>query len=90
MLATDKAHQSAPAQQAAAIAAEGAITISNALNAVLADLFTFHVKTKNFAMAVEQNALDMTKALKIRAAAQSDWVVLQRSGAAHHRDYFLI
>ena len=47
MLATDKAHQSAPAQQAAAIAAEGAITISTALTAVLADLFTFHVKTKS-------------------------------------------
>jgi 1-acyl-sn-glycerol-3-phosphate acyltransferase len=65
MLATDKAHQDAPAQQAAAITAEGAITISNALNAVLADLFTFHVKTKNFAVAAEQNALDMTKALKL-------------------------
>ena len=47
MLATDKAHQSVPAQQAAAIAAEDAITISNALNTVLADLFTFHVKTKS-------------------------------------------
>ena len=54
------------------------------------DSTTFWIGSKNFAMAVEQNALDMTKALKIRAAAQSDWVVLQRSGAAHHRDDFLI
>jgi 1-acyl-sn-glycerol-3-phosphate acyltransferase len=66
MLASDKAlHQDAPAQQAAAMTAEGATTLSNAPNAVLADLFTFHVKTKNFTVAAEQNALDMTKAFKL-------------------------
>jgi len=51
MPASDKAlYQDAPVQQAAAI---------------LADLFPQHVKTKNFAVAVEQNALDMTKAFKL-------------------------
>ena len=35
------------------------------LNAVLANLPTCHVKTGNFAAAAEQNALEMTKALKL-------------------------
>ena len=62
MLATDNAHQNGQAQQAGAITAKGAVTIFNAL---LADQFTFPVKTKNFAVAAEQNALDMTKAFKL-------------------------
>jgi 1-acyl-sn-glycerol-3-phosphate acyltransferase len=64
MLASDKMLQ----QQGAAITAEGATPISNppnAVEAVLADLFSFDAKTKNFAMAAEQNALDMTKAFKL-------------------------
>jgi 1-acyl-sn-glycerol-3-phosphate acyltransferase len=63
MLASDKAlHQDGPPQQAASIAAEAAATIPNA---ALADLFRFHGKTKHFAVASEQNALDMTKAFKL-------------------------
>jgi len=62
MLATDKAHQDIPARQAGAIAVKGAVTIFNAL---LADRPNFPVKTGNFAVAAEQNALDMTKAFKL-------------------------
>lgn len=65
MPATGRTHQNAPARPAAAVTAEGAITLSNPLNAVHAELFAFDLRTENFAMAAEQNALDMTKALKL-------------------------
>src|SRR5689334_25179714 len=62
MLAADKALQDAPAQQAGAIAAGGAATIFNAL---LEDRPDLPVKTRNFTVAAEQNALEITKALKL-------------------------
>lgn len=55
-------HPGAPALQAAAITTECATTIPGA---VLAHPFTFRAKTRGFAVAAEQNALDMTKALKL-------------------------
>ena len=64
MLATEKVlRHNAPPRQVAGIAAEDVTTISNA---VLADLSACHVKTKNFAEAAEQIALDMTKAFKLQ------------------------
>ena len=63
MLASDEAvQQEAPARRDVAIATAGATAIPGAF---LADLFAFQAKAGNFAAAAEQNALDMTKALRL-------------------------